>query len=183
MAVVDPCDLPTLQKVIEEDGLKVVAILLTHGHFDHSAGCEEMHKITGAPIYLHERNSKLQELDTETAEPLKDGSEITVGSVTIKAIATPGHTPGSVCYLVDSKLVTGDTLFVEGCGRCDLAGGDPHQMYNSFFNVIGSLPLDTEIYPGHDYGSSPSSTLAREKQNNRFYQCESEDRFISLRMG
>lgn len=183
VAVVDPDNLPLLNQIIQSDGLEIVAILLTHGHFDHTVGCEEMQKQSAAKIYLHEKNTKLEDLLPENCQIVKNDDQIQIGELKIKVVETPGHTPGSVCYYVDGKLITGDTLFIGGCGRCDLAGGNPQQMYNSLFNVIGKLPDTTEIYPGHDYGRAPHASLVEEKLNNRFYLCNSEEEFLRERMG
>lgn len=183
VAVVDPDNIPLLQEMIEEDSLKVTAILLTHGHHDHTAGCKEMHELSGAAIYMHPENAKAQDLPKEIVRLIENGQEIVVGTIRIKAISTPGHTPCSTCYLADDKLLTGDTLFIDGCGRCDLTGGDPQKMYHSLNTVIGKLPDNTEIYPGHDYGHAPHASLAQQKSNNKYYLAESEEDFIALRMG
>lgn len=182
IAVVDPINLPLLEEIISKDDLEVVGIMPTHGHFDHTGETKEFQEKTGATVYLHPENPLKAVLPTENVILLSNGYEITIGESVIKAIFTPGHTPDSVCFLAGNKLITGDTLFVGGCGRCDLEGGDADELYESLFNVIGKLPDNTEIYPGHDYGDQPFSNIRNEKQKNRFYLADSKEKFKRLRL-
>ncbi len=98
----------------------------------------------------------------------------------MKAIHTPGHTPGSQCFLAGSSLVSGDTLFTEGCGRVDLPGGDAGQMYHSLTQVLAKLPEETVLYPGHNYGAKPYSTMGEQKHENYFMRIRSLDEWIRL---
>jgi glyoxylase-like metal-dependent hydrolase (beta-lactamase superfamily II) len=110
-----------------------------------------------------------------------DGDVISVGSIAMKVIYTPGHTLDSMCLLVDNqKLLTGDTLFVGECGRTDLAGGNSKSMYNSLFNKILKLNDDVEVYPGHDYGSKPYSTIGEENRSNYTLEQRSLAEFIEF---
>lgn len=185
VAVVDPDNLPLLEEIIAEEELNVVAILLTHSHFDHVAGCEDLAELTGATVYLHRHNFHVESLQSP-AKTLQDGDKIKLGKITLRVIETLGHTQDSVCYFLDEKnggpkLITGDTLFIDGCGRCDLPGGDVNQMYDSLYHKILSLPPETQIYPGHDYGHAPFATLANQKASNKYLLCPSEKEFINLR--
>ena len=104
--------------------------------------------------------------------PIRIGAAISqtgdASGVGIQLLHTPGHTPGSQCFLVDGKLVSGDTLFVRGCGRVDLPGGDPEEMYRTLTQRLSTLPGDTVLYPGHDYGDRPTSTLVEERRDNAY---------------
>ncbi|KKU77998.1 MAG: hypothetical protein UY05_C0070G0003 [Candidatus Peregrinibacteria bacterium GW2011_GWA2_47_7] len=184
VAVVDPVNLSLLEKFIAMDGLFITAIFGTHGHFDHIGEIPEFYKKhANAKIYVPKSTrEKLSQLPNGTFHILSDREKINIGAVSMEAIFTPGHEPGATCFLVEGKLITGDTLFIEGCGRCDLPDSDVEEQYKSLFERIGGLPETTEIYPGHDYGSKPHSTLAYEKQHNRFYRCKTKDEFVALRM-
>jgi hydroxyacylglutathione hydrolase len=110
-----------------------------------------------------------------------EGDELTVGKISIKIIHTPGHTPDSICLLIDNqKLLTGDTLFVGECGRTDLPGGNSKSMYESLFNKLTNLNDDVEVYPGHDYGIKPSSTIGEEKKSNYTLQPRSLKDFLKF---
>jgi glyoxylase-like metal-dependent hydrolase (beta-lactamase superfamily II) len=112
---------------------------------------------------------------------LNEGSdELIVGEQRIRHLHTPGHTPGSQCFLVDNNLVSGDTLFVGGCGRVDLPGSDPAQMYDSLVNKLRALPDDTVLYPGHDYASRSSSTIGEEKQRNVYLRFNRVEDFLGM---
>jgi hydroxyacylglutathione hydrolase len=122
---------------------------------------------------------KLSRINADVA--VDDGDVIRVGNVPIKVIHTPGHTPDSICLLVDDKLLlTGDTLFVGECGRTDLPGGNPRSMYDSLFNKLLKLGDEVEVYPGHDYGPRPSSTIGEEKRSNYTLQPRSLAEFIEF---
>jgi glyoxylase-like metal-dependent hydrolase (beta-lactamase superfamily II) len=183
IAVVDPSNLALLQTWIDREKVIVKAILITHGHFDHTEGAAKLQEQTGAVAYMHPANSAREGLMSDRIAPLNDGGTIDVGTLKIKAIFTPGHTNDSVCYLAENKLMTGDTLFIGGCGRCDLAGGSAKDLYLSLYGRIAKLPDDTEIYPGHDYGKQPHSTLSWEKQTNKYLRLKSQDAFVAIRMG
>jgi glyoxylase-like metal-dependent hydrolase (beta-lactamase superfamily II) len=110
------------------------------------------------------------------------GYKLQVGDFEITFLHTPGHTPGSQCFLVNNTLVSGDTLFINACGRCDLPGGNAEQMYSSL-ERLSKLPDGVILLPGHNYAAEPTSTIGREKQNNPYYQCRSLQDFLAFRMG
>lgn len=164
---------------IKSIGANVKYILLTHGHFDHVLGVNDMKKELGAKVYIHkddifmldninqimsmfgfDKKVEIPEYD-ELAE---DNLEIPFGNTKIKVIHTPGHSEGGVCYLVDGKLFSGDTLFKESVGRTDLYGGDFRKLLNSIKNVLFNLDDNTKVYPGH----GPESTIEHEKNYNEF---------------
>src|SRR3989338_5944981 len=142
-AWVDPAwEVDRLLKIAKADGYQVKKILLTHNHFDHVGGVEELVKVT--------------------------------------AIHTPGHTPGSTCYLIDDRhLVTGDTLFQGNCGRCDLPGGSPKKLFESL-QQLRSLEPATKVYPGHDYGRVPVTTIGYEKEHNPTMQAKYFREFVEI---
>jgi hydroxyacylglutathione hydrolase len=109
-----------------------------------------------------------------------DGRDLAIGRRGVRALETPGHTVGGTCYLADGYVITGDVLFVGGCGRTDFAGGDTAQMWNSL-QRLARLPEETRVYPGHNYGDTETSTIAHELRSNRFLRCASLDEFRVLR--
>ena len=167
------------EKLIEaakSKNLKVKYILLTHTHYDHVNSLGKLFELTNAKIIVHEEDAKDVENLGLPYEKVKDGDEISIGKLKAKVIHTPGHTPGSVCYLVENKLITGDTLFVEAVGRVDLPGSNISQMYESL-QKLKELADDIEVFPGHDYGSKKISTIAYEKENNPYMKASKEEFF------
>jgi len=173
-------------KIIDEskkDNLIIKKIILTHSHYDHVKDVDELSSKTGAEVYFHEIDSyeikkAIKNPDTKTVK-LKDNNEITIGKIKIIIIHTPGHTPGGICLLIDNKLITGDTLFVSAIGRTDLPGGDALQLFESL-QKLKELSDNVEVYPGHDYGATPSSTIGEEKKNNPYFKCKTKQEFMSL---
>jgi hydroxyacylglutathione hydrolase len=164
-----------ITRSLRAENLKLKYIINTHGHSDHTAGNEELRSTFGARIVAH-KLSRIN-LDVKVA----DGDVILVGSIPVKVIYTPGHTPDSICLLVDNqKLLTGDTLFVGECGRTDLLGGNSQNLYYSLFRRILKLNDDVEVYPGHDYGSKPFSTIGEEKRSNYTLEPRSLAEFIEF---
>jgi glyoxylase-like metal-dependent hydrolase (beta-lactamase superfamily II) len=156
-------------------------IVNTHGHVDHTAGNDEMHKATSAPIAIHEAdaggltNANPAMLAMFNANPsppatrlLKDGDKIEFGEESVEVIHTPGHTPGGVCLYFPGYVITGDTLFVGGVGRTDLPGGSYETLQASIRNRLFTLPDDTVVLSGHAYGVTPTSTIGKEKKDNMF---------------
>ncbi len=160
--VVDPSyNAGEITRILKTEELHLKYLINTHGHSDHTAGNEELRFNFGAKTVAH----KLSGIKPDVA--VEDGGEIQVGAVQIKVIYTPGHTPDGICLLVEGKkLLTGDTLFVGECGRTDMAGGDSATLYRSLFNKLLKLNDDIEVYPGHDYGSRPRSTIGDERRTN-----------------
>ncbi|MBT3347126.1 MAG: MBL fold metallo-hydrolase [Thiotrichales bacterium] len=183
LAVIDPAwEVGKITAFAEERGLKIVAILQTHGHFDHVDGTEELAAVTGAKVYISAIEASFFELDNKGWEMFSAPFSYKLGSSEIIGVATPGHTPGGVCYFVDGNLITGDTLFVNGCGRCDLPGGDSATLYRSLRSLVEKFPPETKVYPGHHYALEYSSTLEQELVSNPYLRCESEDEFVNYRM-
>jgi len=162
-------------RVLKAENLRLKYVINTHGHSDHTDGNDELRSTFGGKIVAH-RLSKVEH-DVE----VDDGDVIHVGAISITVMYTPGHTPDSVCLLVDDTiLLTGDTLFVGECGRTDLPGGDPRSLYDSFFNKLLKLDDAVVVYPGHDYGPKPFSTIGEERMYNYVLQPRSLGEFISF---
>lgn len=170
--VVDPSDPEKVLRIADEKNLRIIYIINTHGHGDHTGGNKELKDRTGAKIVAHKK-AKIQK-DVE----VEDGGIIDVGTLKIKVIHTPGHTQDGICLLVENKLMTGDTLFVGECGRTDLPGSDPRALYDSLFNKILKLDDDIEVYPGHDYGPKPSSTIGNERRTNYTLEPRTKEEFV-----
>ena len=183
-AVVDAgWDIDEILENVNKDNLKIIKIILTHSHFDHVQKVNELIAKTKADVYFHESESdsikKHISGDSVKIIKLKDNDEIKVGKIKIKIIHTPGHTPGAVCLLFGNKLITGDTLFVGAIGRTDLPGGDAIKLFESL-QKLKKLDDKTDIYPGHDYGETPFSTIGDEKKNNPYFMCKTKEEFLRL---
>ena len=164
-----------LTRILRKENLKLKYVISTHGHSDHTAGNEELRNMFGAKSVAYKSSR------TNPDMKLNDGDTIQVGAIPVKVIYTPGHTPDSICLLVDEKkLLTGDTLFVGECGRTDMPGGDSRSMYNSLFNKLLKLNDDVEVYPGHDYGPKPHSTIGEERRTNYTLQPRSLEEFVEF---
>ncbi|MAG91291.1 Zn-dependent hydrolase [Candidatus Woesearchaeota archaeon] len=182
-AIVDAgWDIDKLIETANNEKLQIKKIILTHSHYDHVQKVSELADKTKAEIYFHEL--EIDEIKRSIKNEikfikLKDNEEIKVGNIKIKIIHTPGHTIGAICLLFENKLITGDTLFVSAIGRTDLPGGNPIQLFESL-QKLKKLDDNIEIYPGHDYGSTPSSTIGDEKKNNPYFKCNTKEEFMNL---
>ena len=161
--VIDPGpNVAQLESEARKENLQIETIVNTHGHGDHTAGNAALKERTGARVIIHELDG-----DRYPNADIHLGSEKTLelGDITFDVIHTPGHTPGGICLYAQGNLFTGDTLFVGDSGRTDLAGGDRPTLGKSIRRLM-KLPDDTVVWPGHDYGPTPSSTIGWEKRNN-----------------
>jgi glyoxylase-like metal-dependent hydrolase (beta-lactamase superfamily II) len=167
-AMVDPAwDVDAVLKDAGKDGMKVVAGILTHTHFDHANGVEGLIQKTGVKIYVHENESKYMKDIQKHLVETREGSTLKIGDVELTFLHTPGHTEGAQCILAGDKLITGDTLFVGACGRCDLPGGSEKKILQSL-QRLASLDGALQVFPGHAYGDADSSTIAQERRTNPF---------------
>jgi len=180
----------------EADGMRVAGALVTHYHQDHVGGRIFGMEIEGlarliarapAPVHVnaHEADGvrKLTGLSENDLVRHESGDSLALGGITVRLLHTPGHTPGSQCFLVEEsgapgKLVSGDTLFLGSCGRVDLPGSDATQMYDSLHNKLKKLPDDTVLYPGHFYASEPYGPLGEQKRRNPYLRATSLDDFL-----
>lgn len=182
-AVVDPAWEP--EKILDlarQRDVRITDILLTHSHHDHINGVETVLAETDAQVHLLKPEAQFwgRCLDLPTLH--HGGDRIHLGQTEIEVLHTPGHTPGSACYRLGGDVITGDTLFVFGCGRCDLAGGDPEQMYHTLRHLAEHLPSETVVYPGHNYAVQPTCTMAEQVRGNPYYHRDRVDRFVQFRM-
>jgi glyoxylase-like metal-dependent hydrolase (beta-lactamase superfamily II) len=179
--LIDPAgDEDRVVERIKQKNLVLKYVVNTHGHPDHSCGNAKVKALTGSEIIMHKLDDEMfnsaegQAVAREwgfTPSPpaditVEDGDEIVLGDVSLKVIHTPGHSPGGICLLGDDNLFTGDTLFVGGIGRTDLPGASMAQFMNSIKENLLTLPGETIVWPGHDYGVKPSSTIEEERRTN-----------------
>ncbi len=157
-AVIDCFDAKIASDYLKNNKLKLKYIIATHSHFDHVESCQDLQRLTKAPIVMH----KLNQSDL----PVDEGAELKLGKEKLKILHTPGHTADSICILANQKLFTGDTLFVGHIGGQFYAESRVTQPKS--LKRILSLPDEIEIYPGHDYGNTPTSTIKKEKETNRY---------------
>lgn len=182
-AVIDPAfDPKKIMAEIRDAGYTITHVINTHGHADHTSGNAAILDATDARLCIHEADAQsvskllsraLNRVVGGKGSPkadciLHDKDIIEIGQSRLNVIHTPGHTPGCICLYTPGHVFTGDTLFVEAVGRTDLAGGSHEQLLASVHEKLFALPDDTRVWPGHDYGPAPWSTIAHEKQNNPF---------------
>ena len=202
VVLVDPAwSVDALLDQVEADGMKPVGALVTHYHQDHVGGEIFGMQIEGLarllarqPMPIHVNDHESQGLIQITCASESDlarsgaGDSIELGAVRIRLLHTPGHTPGSQCFLVEEegqphRLVSGDTLFLGSCGRVDLPGADPEAMYTSLTQVLGQLPDDTILYPGHLYSADSSGPMGDQKRTNPFLRATSLEQFLMFMGG
>ena len=191
-AVVDPAwDTPAILRLARDSGLAIGHILMTHAHPDHMNGLEQMLKDTNALVYLHrDEVGYMQECGNATGIPtafmqdrsenfriVRDGDTARVGRLTVECLHTPGHTPGSQCFLIEGSLFSGDTLFVDACGRVDMPSGDADKMWHSLNRKLCALDDATFVYPGHHYGSREYTTIGEQKETNPYMSFTSPEQF------
>ncbi len=191
--VVDPAwEIETIVDTAAADDMTIVGALVTHTHQDHVGGSladwgmpgripgvEELLARVPARVYVHKAEREfLKGLGSDLVK-VDNHDRLEVGRLTITFLHTPGHTPGSQCFLVDGRLVSGDTLFIGSCGRTDLPGSDPAEMYYSLTQRLAALPDETVLLPGHNYGG-PSSTIGRERHQNPFMRFGSLGEFLRV---
>lgn len=173
--VIDPSwDLELVLEVIESNALKVKYIINTHHHFDHTIGNDAMIKHTKSKILQHESSTLKNDIR------ISDGEKITFGKSELTVMHTPGHSKDSICLVGDGKIFSGDTLFVGNCGRIDLPGGSAKELYHSLFDTLYKLDDNLMLYPGHNYGNSPNSTIGKEKKTNFVLQPRTESEFLDF---
>jgi glyoxylase-like metal-dependent hydrolase (beta-lactamase superfamily II) len=190
--VVDPAwEIETIVQTAAADDMTIVGALITHTHQDHVGGhlfgtdipgVEDLLEKVKAKVYVHKAEREFLKGFGSDLVKVDGNDTLQVGRLTLTFIHTPGHTPGSQCFLVDGRLISGDTLFIGSCGRTDLPGSDPTEMYYSLTQRLGKLPDETVLFPGHNYGG-PSSTLGDEKRGNPFMRFPSLGEFLRIMGG
>lgn len=182
VAIVDPAWEPTqILALAAEKGLIVTDILLTHSHHDHINAIDDVLQHHDAELHLTHSEAQFWG-HTNTRPTLHHGGDtIHLGKTEIKVLHTPGHTPGSACFHIGDELITGDTLFVFGCGRCNLPGGDPNIMFHTLNKMCLELPNQTIILPGHNYAVQTTATMAEQKRGNPFLHITDQTEFVHFR--
>jgi len=194
--VVDPAwEIDTIVETVAADDMTLIGALVTHTHQDHVGGSleswgmpgripgvEELLGQVATKVYVHKAEREfLPGLGSDLVR-VDNHDTLDVGRLRLTFLHTPGHTPGSQCFLVDGRLISGDTLFIGSCGRTDLPGSDPSQMYYSLTQRLGALPEDTILFPGHNYGGA-SSTIGDEKRDNPFMRFAALGDFLKVMSG
>jgi glyoxylase-like metal-dependent hydrolase (beta-lactamase superfamily II) len=194
--VVDPAwDIDTIVDTAAADDMTVTGAVVTHTHQDHVGGSleswgmpgripgiEELLERVRAKVYVHKAEREFLRGFGSDLVKVDNHDTLPVGRLTLTFLHTPGHTPGSQCFLVDGRLISGDTLFIGSCGRTDLPGSDPKEMYYSLTQRLAALPDNTVLLPGHNYGGE-ASTIGREKRQNPFMQFASLRDFLGIMGG
>ena len=182
--VVDPAwQVDTVLRTAREEDLKIKGALISHYHFDHTNGIEELLEAVDCPISVNKNDMAYLDFSHDNIKPVDNGHKLKLGDMQIECMHTPGHTPGSQCFLCDGHLVSGDTLFINACGRTDLPGGDPEQLYYSLTQKLMKLDDATVLCPGHNYADRPTATMADQKKNNPYLICDSLQNFLRFRTG
>jgi glyoxylase-like metal-dependent hydrolase (beta-lactamase superfamily II) len=191
--VVDPAyGVGDLVDLIAADDMRLTGVLVTHWHPDHVGGDLMGHGIEGlrellehkeVPVHVQADEAPWVTRATGVADLLahhQSGDVVDVGDLGVTLLHTPGHTPGSQCFMVENRLVAGDTLFLEGCGRTDLPGGDPEAMYDSLTRRLARVPDDTILFPGHLYSADPSATMGDTRRLNYVFRPETPEQWLMM---
>lgn len=192
--VVDPAyDIAGLCDIVDADDMTLTGALVTHYHPDHVGGSMMGHGIQGVAELLAHRPVPIHVQEPEAAGVMRvtgasatdlvqhqSGDVVTVGDIPIELIHTPGHTPGSQCFLVDDRLVSGDTLFLDGCGRTDLPGGDTRELYFSLTQRLAKVSDETVLFPGHQYSAEPSMPMGDNRRTNVVFRPRSVEQWMMM---
>ncbi|KFE63312.1 MBL fold metallo-hydrolase [Hyalangium minutum] len=185
--VVDPAwEVGAIEQALAEQGKQLVGAFVSHCHKDHINGLPELLARHDVPVYAQREevafSEDLRSLAGDALKAVGPGEAIPVGSRSFQALHTPGHTPGSHCLLAGDALVSGDTLFINGCGRCDLRGGSPEDMYRSLSQVLLKVPDETRLWPGHDYAEVPVAAMGEVRRTNPYFAFPDVAAFVAYRM-
>jgi hydroxyacylglutathione hydrolase len=182
--VVDPAwQVDTVLRAAKEQDLKIVGALVSHYHFDHTNGIEELLEAVNVPVYVNKKDLPYMDVQKDMLKPVEAGTKVKAGDVEIEMIHTPGHTPGSQCFRARGHLISGDTLFIGACGRTDLPGGNAKEMYHSLTDTLMKMPDATVLCPGHNYAEKPLTTMGDQKRHNPYLMCDSLENFLKFRTG
>lgn len=181
-AVVDPgCSMAQIKEMVMLYNLELEKVLITHSHKDHTRCVSELADTFKCEIYISKMEAEYYLFSCQNMKMIENEDEIFIGDTKIKCILTPGHTYGSVCYLAENKIFTGDTIFIEGCGLCVGDGASVDKMYESISKIKYYMADDVMVYPGHTYLNEPGKSIKFLKQNNIYFCLDKQD-FIKFRM-
>lgn len=181
-AIVDPAwELDTVLKALEYLNADLKAILLTHSHSDHTNLVGPLSERFSPEVYISKKEMGYNNFVCPNLRLLNDLDEIELGNTVITAILSPGHTAGSLCYLLSNSLFSGDTIFIEGCGMCTPDGGDPEQLFETIQRIKRIVNPEVAVYPGHSYGKKPGYPLSYLCRENIYFLFEEKEMFISFR--
>lgn len=181
--IIDPaCEQEKLKSLITNLSLKPQSILLTHTHVDHIRQVEWLNKTFCMDVCLSVAESHFYDYYVPNMKLLQDQEQLHIGNTIITCLHTPGHSKGSMCYLIGDKLFTGDTVFIEGCGICNASGGSAVEMYHSIQRLKQLIPMETEIYPGHCYDALPGKQMTYLYEHNIYFIIDDPDDFVNFRM-
>jgi hydroxyacylglutathione hydrolase len=188
-AVVDAAwTIDEIVRIAAQDEMEITHALVTHTHPDHVgggfagmeiAGVTELLEKCKAKVVVHKAEAEfIKGLSSSDMIKTDNGDKVDVGGVEVQLMHTPGHTPGSQCFLVENRVVSGDTLFIDACGRVDFPGGNPEQMYYSLTQKLMTLPDDMILFPGHNYAPLKHATLGEQKKSNPYLKFSSLKQFL-----
>lgn len=182
--VIDPAwDIEKYTDIITRENLILSAVLVTHSHMDHTNLADKLSVVYDCPVYMSKDEIEFYKFKSNNlVEIASDTDTLDISGIKVQIIATPGHTYGGVCYLIDNYLFTGDTLFIEGCGLCNISGGDPHKMYHSIQKLKKIIHDDTLVYPGHQYKIQIGKSFKQVKNSNLYLNFKTETEFVNFRM-
>ena len=189
-AVVDAAwEIDTILKIAQQDEMEITHAFVTHTHPDHVGGGFAGVEIDGvtellekckAKVVVHKAEAEfIKGLSSSDMIKTDNGDKVDLGGIEVQLMHTPGHTPGSQCFLVDNRVVSGDTLFIDACGRVDFPGGNPEQMYNSLTQKLMALPDDMILFPGHNYAPLKHATMGEQKKTNPYLKFSSLKQFLA----
>lgn len=192
--LVDPAYSPhELVALVQSDAMHVAGVLVTHYHPDHVGGnlfgtqiegIRELLEEIDVPIHAHrDEVAWIQEMTGVHESSMvahESGDRVAVGGLDVTLIHTPGHTPGSQCFLVDGRVLTGDTLFLDGCGRTDLPGSDPDEMYRTLSARLDAIADDVIVFPGHQYSDAPSASMGEVRRQNFVLTPRSREQWLAM---
>ncbi|WP_052016254.1 MBL fold metallo-hydrolase [Halalkalibacter hemicellulosilyticus] len=181
--LIDPAwELEKIINTIAELKLDIKAILITHEHLDHTNLAKHTSDYYDAPIYISAEANRICNISSKRIMLINDETPLLIGTLIIKPLLTPGHTKGSVSYLINENLFSGDTLLIEGCGICTDRTSDPHELFYSLRRLVDIIPLSTKIYPGHRYRAEVGREFAYVLNNNIYLNITNKEDFIQFRL-
>lgn len=180
--VVDPSwDISQILEILDKHEAKLGKVLLTHSHLDHTNMVTKLVRKFNLDVYMSEEEIEYYKYNCINLKRIHDLEVISVGKTKIKCLVTPGHTKGSTCYWSGDNLFTGDTIFIEGCGICNIQGGSSEEMYHSIHRLKNIIPLDIGVYSGHSFGEEPGKDMNYLNKKNIYFQIDDINHFVKYR--